>query len=63
MDNLKALGCFMNYCNWNNEHDDDVSQDRFQHGMEVILKSSSWRFDWCENTQDVLTEIHWPNVR
>lgn len=63
MNDSRALGCFMDYCNRNMGYDDNVTNDRFQDGIQVILNSHPSRFAWCENVQDVLTEINWPDVR
>ena len=62
MDTFKALGYFMDYCNRNMGSDNAVTYDRFQEGMQVIRNSNPRRFEWCETAQDVLSEIHWPDV-
>ena len=62
MDTFKALGYFMDYCNGNMGYDEDVTNERFQGGMQVILNSDPQRFERCKTAQDVLAEIHWPDV-
>ncbi len=63
MNQLRALGHFMNYCNRNVGIDPYVTQERFDKGNRVILNSSEDRFYGCPDTGAVLREINWPDIR
>ena len=63
MNSLRALGFFMEYCNHNMDRDPNVTQERFQAGNMLILRSEDERFAWCRNREDVMREINWPDIR
>ena len=56
MSNMKALGCFMDYCN-RHAGESGIDNTTFQWGMSEILNSSEGRFSWCRQVSDILSEL------
>lgn len=62
---LNAFGYLLNYCNCGLGYDPEIThitQERCQKACKLILDSPDKRFYWCRTTDDVLKEIHWPEV-
>ncbi len=58
MNNLNALGFFIDYCN-RNAWQENITRDRFQRGIQEILHSPEGRFENCRCAQDILRELGW----
>lgn len=62
MNNLNAVGHFMNYCNGHMGLDEYVTQERFEAGIKLILGMPDECFFECRCAGDVLRVINWPDI-